>query len=213
MHSRHFLPALSLLAFCALSALTAPARAESPFATMRYEITFSDGWQSLPSLAGNDSTLALMYGYSMMGYCFLSAGPEGGDSLAASAQFDAFRKSFAGSDSVAKAAEGSATLGGRNFSMIEFKSTDSSETDTRFRYYSMTEGSLRFTAALIYDGNAGSVLVPDFETALGTLAFPGVPIRAWAAPSVPARVRFGRDILGRNLPGAARTAAFFPPAR
>jgi hypothetical protein len=210
MHSRHFLTAFSLLA---LSALAAPARAESPFATKRYEITFSDGWQPMPSLAGNDSTLTLMYGYSMMGYCFLSAGMEAEGGPAASAQLDAFRNSFAGSDSASKSAEGSATLGGRAFAMVEYASADSSAPDTRFRYYSMTEGPLSFTAALIYDGNAGSVLVPDFETALGTLGFPTVPVRAWAAPSAPVRSRIGHDILGRSLPGALRTAAFYRPAR
>lgn len=206
MHFRLLLPALSLLAS---AAFTAPARAESPFATKRYEISFSDGWQPMPSLAGNDSTLVLMYGYSMMGYCFLSAGAEGGSTPAVTAQLDAFRKSFGGSDSLAKSDEGSATLGGRTFAMLEFKSADSADTDTRFRYYSLTEGSAGFTAVLVYAGDAGSVLVPDFEAALGTLAFPGVPLRAWPAPSAPAGNRVGRDIRGRSLPGAFRTAVFY----
>jgi hypothetical protein len=208
MHSRIFLPALSLLA---LTAVSAPARADSPFATKRYEISFSDGWQAMPSLVGNDSTLALMYGYSMMGYGYLSAGWDG-DS-ATTAQIDAFRKAFAGSDSVVQVSDGSVIVGGRTYGMVEFKGGDSANADTRFRYYTTTEGSLRFTAALIYDLNGGSVLVPDFETALGTLSFASSSLRASARPSAPGRNPAIHDILGRFRPGAIRTAAFFPPVR
>jgi hypothetical protein len=153
-----------------------------------------------------------MYGYSMMGYCFLSAGKAGEGMPASSAQLDAFRKSFAGGDSLAKSDEGSVSLGGRTFAMTEYASADTAATDTRFRYYSMTEGYPGFTAALIYDVGAGSVLVPDFEAALGTLAFPVVPVRVRIAPPAPKAIRIGRDALGRSASRAIRTAAFFRPA-
>jgi hypothetical protein len=195
-----------------LAAIAAlPARAGSPYATKRYEIAFSDGWQPMPAMPGNDSTLALMYGYSMMGYCYLTDGMEGDP--ATSGRFDAFRTPFGGGDSLAKVAEETVNLGGRAFTMAEYASTDSANAETRFRYYATTDGSRSFAAALIYDINSGNTLVPDFETALGTLSFATTPIRAWSRRSGHGLKPAGTDILGRPNTGTVRTAAFLLPSR
>jgi hypothetical protein len=207
MTSRPSFPALFLLTLAA----ALPARADSTFATKRYEITLSDGWQPMASPTGNDSTLALMYGYSMMGYGYLTTGMEGDPATAA--RLDAFREPFAGSDSMAKVAVGSATLGGKTFAIVEFKSTDSANADIRFRYYTLTEGPQSFTAAFIYDVNSGIVLVPDFEAALATLSFATTPIRPWVRQIAPDRMPTGYDLLGRPVSGAIRMAAFRLPAR
>jgi hypothetical protein len=207
MNFRRIIPALLLLS---LAAITAPARADSPFTMKEYAITFSDGWQPAPSRTGNDSTLALIYGYSLTGYCFLTTG-NAGDS-ATSAQIDAFRISYADGDSLVTLAESTAVLGGKTFAMVEYQSADSANADTRLRYYSTTEDSLTVTAVLIFDGIARTTLVPDFETALGTLTFASTPIRAWAhRPFARGPSRSRADILGRSGRGATRMAAFLLP--
>ncbi len=198
------LPVLRFLVFTALAAL--PARADSPFAVAGYEISFSDGWQPLATLVPGDSNLTLAYGYSMMGYCSLTAGLEGDP--ATSSRLDAFRQAYGGSDSVAKVADSTLNLGGKTFSMVEYQGADSSTADIRFRYYAIAGGSDRFAVALVYDVNAASVLVPDLETALGTLSFAGTPIRAVALRKSPALVHPEHDILGRARARSAHTRLY-----
>jgi hypothetical protein len=205
MHSRSFRSALSVAA--AVAALALPARAEAPYATNRFQITFADGWQPAQSLAPGDSSLSLMYGFSMMGYCYLAAVPAG----QSDAGLEAYRKQYAGTDSLLKVADGNATLGGKSFAIVEYKSADTAYGDVRLRLYTTSAGDLAFASLLIYDVNSGGILVPEVEAALGTLSFGATPVRARLAPPLRVRTPFGRDALGRSRP-AAPTARFrLPP--
>lgn len=209
MHSRPFLKSLAILAAAASMAI--PARAESRYATNRFEITFGDGWQDQPSLVAGDSAVFLVYGYSMMGFCYMTASVA--DSPVSARDFENLRKQYAGADSVFKVAEGSDTLGGKAFSYAEYKNADSSNGDTRIRIYSTSEGSLRFQSLLVYDHSASGPLIPALDSALGTLTFTPAPVRAWSPNRAPALRPADHDILGRFRPLALRTAAFRLPER
>lgn len=200
---------LCLLAITSLATL--PARAETPFAVAGYEISFSDGWQPLASLVPGDSNLTLGYGYSMMGYCTLTAGLDGDP--ATSSRLDAFRQAYGGTDSVAKVADSALILGGKTFSMVEYRSADSATADIRFRYYAIEGGSDPFAVALVYDVNDVGVLVPDVETALGTLSFASTPIRTVALRKSTAPLRAELDILGRARARSAHTGLYRLPPR
>jgi hypothetical protein len=201
-------PAFLACAILAASAtLAVPARAESRFATSRFEITFGDGWQDQPSLVGNDSAVFLMYGYSMMGFCYMTA--SSADHPVSPGDFESFRKQYAGADSVIPVAEGSDTLGGKTFAYSEFKNADTSNGDVRIRLYSTSDGSLRFQSLLVYDYPVGTLLVSAVDSALGTLSFsPATPIRERPAPSRPALRAVDHDVLGRFRPLALRPALF-----
>jgi hypothetical protein len=209
MHSRAFLQSFAILAAAASMAI--PARAESSYSTSRFEITFGDGWQDQPSLVGSDSSVFLIYGYSMMGFCYMTASEA--DSPVSARDFENLRKQYAGADSMFKVAEGSETLGGKAFSFAEYKNADSSNGDTRIRIYTTSEGALRFQSLLVYDFSAGGPLIPALDSALGTLTFSPAPIRAGSPNRFQALPPADHDVLGRFRPMALRTAAFRLPER
>lgn len=209
MYRRPSLLAFSLLAAAVFMAL--PARAESRYATSRFEITFGDGWQDLPSPAAGDSAVTLMYGYSMMGFCYMTASVA--DHPITARDFDDFRKQYAGADSVLKVAEGSDTLGGRDFAYTEYKNADSSNGDIRIRIYSASNGTLRFNSVLAYDFSNGATLVTEMDSALATLTFSPASIPSWAPRPPTARVAADQDVLGRSLIFPARTVLFRLPSR
>lgn len=199
-----------LLASAAWAAL--PARADDTFTTTRFGITFSDGWQAMPTLAAGDSGLALMYAYSMMGYCYMAAASA--DHPVPAGELDAYRQQYAGGDSAVKAGEGTSALGGKDFGYVEYRSADTSNGDTRIRLYSTTQGGIRFDAVFIYDHNAADILVPEMEAALATLDLSATPIRA-RAPRGPLAWRpADHDVLGRARPVAAPAILYrLPPIR
>lgn len=215
MHRRLSLIILPILASAALAAV--PARAESRFSTSRFEITFADGWLEQPSLVAGDSGVSLMYGYSMMGFCYLTASLA--DHPLTAQDSEALRKQVGGADSVIEVAEGSDTLGGKTFSYAEYQNADTSNGDIRLRLYSTSSGTLRFNSILTYDHANGAILVAEMDSALATLAFPTAPIRPWAPRSASAQRAADHDVLGRSLPltlqaaWASRTPLFRPPER
>ncbi|MBW8886510.1 MAG: hypothetical protein JF616_02030 [Fibrobacteres bacterium] len=208
MHSRISSIACTILASAALFA--APARAESRFATNRFEITFGDGWQNQPSVGG-DSSVFLMYGYSMLGFCYMTAGS--GESPVSAGDFDNFRKQYAGADSVTKVAEGTDSLGGKAFAYSEFKNADTSNGDTRIRLYSTSDGSLRFQSLLVYEYPVGTLLVSAMDSALATLALSPTAIHALQARSPLVLRAADHDVLGRLRPLAMRPTSFRLPGR
>jgi hypothetical protein len=213
MLSRLSLLACSLFAAASLTAI--PSRAESRYSTNRFEITFGDGWQEQASLVeaspGGDSALSLMYGYSMLGYCFMSASLA--EQPVTDRDFETFRKQYAGADSVLQVAEGSDTLGGKAFSYVEYKNADSANGDIRIRLYSASEGPLRFQSMLVYDSGVGSNLVAEMDSALAGLTFSPTPIRSRLSRPPLAERPAEHDILGRFRPLAVRSVLLRMPER
>jgi hypothetical protein len=203
MHIRSSLIAYAILALAATLAVS--ARASSLYETNQFEITFGDGWQDQPSVVG-DSAVLLMYGYSMMGFCYMTASSAG--QPVSAGDFDSFRKQYAGADSVIKVAEGSDTLGGKAFTYSEFKNADSSNGDIRILRTSTSNGSLRFQALLVYEYPVGTLLVSAMDSALATLAFSPTPIRTRLSSAPPALRAADHDVLGRFRPLATRPTLF-----
>jgi len=209
MHFRFALIVCSILASAAITAI--PTHAESRYSTNRFEITFGDGWQEQPTLLGGDSAVSLMYSYSMMGFCYMTA--SAADHPLTAGDFDSLGKRYAGADSVLEVAKGSDSLGGKTFAYAEYMNADTSNGNTRIRLYSISDGSLQFQSLLVYNFPAGTPLISRLDSALSTLTFSPTPIRA-PLPRPPLAPRAAdHDILGRFRPLAPRSAMLRLPER
>jgi hypothetical protein len=145
----------------------------------------------------------------MLGICHLSATDP--DHSVAAPEIEGYLKPYAGNGTVAKTGEGTDSLGGRAFSYEEYKSTDSSAGDFRARFYATSLGRWRFAAILIYDAISSQSLVADLESALATLDFPAVAVRALPPGPRPADKAAIHDVLGRLRAVPVRTAQFRAP--
>jgi hypothetical protein len=207
MQSRAKTLFLSVLSLAAAAAL--PARAA--FSTARFEITFPAGWQPLtvPGMDLGDSVLSV-FNMELSAYSWMSVSIT--DHPLTAEELEAYRKAYAGSDSVTKVTDGSKTLGGMSFTFVEYKAVDTSDGEGYARIYYTSSGNQLFTCLLSYDPAAGAGAVTGLETALATLKLKGTPIRARAPRVSLARNPADHDILGRMRPLAARTVLFRLPA-
>lgn len=206
MQSRSLLTAFSVLSMAALASM--PARAAAPFTASRFSITFPTGWQMLPVTSGGDSLMAVL-NPTLLSYCYMTVTTT--DHPLTAQELEAYRETYAGSDSVTKVADGTKSLGGKTFTFVEYQSADTSSGPSRVRIYYTNSGTNLFTSVLIYDPAAGAGAVTDMESALATLSLSASPIHAWMARSRPAGQASIHDILGRSRPLSARTALYRLP--
>jgi hypothetical protein len=200
-----FLPFLSL----ALAAAAAPARAAT-IATSSFSLAVPAEWADSPFIDDSAATIGDTAGTS----CDLFT--QIADRPVTAQEIDSLRGEYTiPGDSLAKLSEGPRTLGGRPFTFVEYRDTDTSLGDSRVRFYFAFEGGLLFTAALEYANDPGSNAVTLLESALATLKLgSAAPVRAWTGlASRPLPPAAARDVLGRALPMRSCAAFFRLPAR
>jgi hypothetical protein len=199
------LATLSLAAFAAL-----PARANTLFATSRFQISFPDGWQPLIPVGPNDS-LMVLYSEASMASSWISVHTT--DHPMTAAEIDAYREVFTGTANSTKVSDGTKSLGGKSYTYFEYEADDTTDGRERTRIYYMASGSLLFAGSVSYELADASAAVADMEAALATLSLAGTPIRA-LAPSPFAGLRpADHDILGRARALSARTWLYRLPSR
>jgi len=206
MQSRKFLIALSVLCLAVLTSLSTAA--DTTFTNTRFSIRFPSAWQKVPFMAGGDSLLAV-YNDTNMAYCYMTSRIT--DHPLTAQELEAYRKAYAGADSVNKVTDGTKTLGGKSFSFVEYQSAVTANDSSRVRIYYTNVGSNLFTSILIYTPGSEAGAVADLETALATLSLSATPIRAWITRPQPAGRTAIHDILGRSRPLTARTALYRLP--
>jgi hypothetical protein len=205
MRIRSSLPFLSL----ALAVAAAPAGAAT-IATSSFSLTVPAEWADAPFTDDSAATIGDTAGTS----CDLFT--QIADGAVTAREIDSLRDEYTlPGDSLAKVAEGPRSLGGRSFTFVEYRDTDTSLGDSRVRFYFAFEGGLRFAAALEYVNDPGNKAVTLLESALATLKLgSAAPVRAPAAlasRSLPTAA--ARDVLGRSRAMRSRTAFFRLPAR
>jgi len=206
MQSRKILIALSFLYLAVLTSISTAA--DTTFTTSRFSISFPPAWQKVPFMAGGDSLLAV-FNDTNMAYCYMTASTT--DHPLTAQELEAYRKAYAGSDSVNKVADGTKTLGGKSFSFVEYQSTVTANDSSRVRIYYTNVGSNLFTSILIYTPGSEDGAVADLESALATLSLSASPIHAWIERPTSAGRAAIHDVLGRSRPLAARTALYRLP--
>jgi hypothetical protein len=202
----------ALSAAFALAAFAAfvPAQAAPLLVTTgKYSLTFQDGWQSFP--VGTGDSVKVVMQPTLEATCYMTASVQ--DHPLSAQEIAAYMALYGGADSVTQTASGTATLGGKSFNYVDFKSNDSADADTRVRFYYTVSGSLLFNAFVGYDVTKGTAPVTQVEAALATLTLNGGaalrPVAEWRRPAFRPAVH---DALGRFRPAAYRTPLFRLPA-
>jgi hypothetical protein len=207
MQSRKIALSLSILSLAVLTSV--PARAAAPYTTGRFSVTFPDGWQMINSQTGGDSVLAVL-NVTMMSYCYMTSTTT--DHPMTAQELEAALEAYAGSDSISKVTDGTKNIGGKSFTYVEYKTTDTTTAGpSRIRLYYSSNGTNLFTTVLIYDPDTGAGAVADLETALATLTLSAAPIRAWSMRPQPKWSPADHDVLGRSRPLTARTRLYRLP--
>jgi hypothetical protein len=208
MSATRFAPSLAAGAFALLAAIPVPA---TPVATSYFSLTFPDAWRLAPP--GPTEMPAVVLD-SALDVTALFTVTTSGHPLAF-ADLKAPAASFSHGDSVAKVSEDTVRIGGRKFLFAQYEGPGNAPNRLR-AYYDLYDSTHLFCAFLDYLAPQGEPDTSVFATALGTLRYPGEPVRlarpARARPGTrPDRARAGSDALGRPRARGAATPRMLPP--
>ncbi len=201
-------PLWTALAFAAATVL--PAAAQSLVTTTNFSLTFPAGWMQLTAGTESDSASAFLIN-TLTGSTAITMGlPHQG--LLTSKEMAQLMLTYGVTDSLSTTANGTKTLGGKEFTFLEFKKSGTSESNTvaRVRIYFLSQGNFLFEGLMSYDTDTVAGTLTEFEAALATLNIKAsAGLRAAIAPFRPAEAGARHDALGRSqrLPGT-RQASF-----
>ena len=200
------------LAFMALAGTHAHA-APLVISTPKFSITFPDGWASLayPGLPTNNNDSSQQIYDSTLGI-FAHLLVRTSDHPPTAQELALYLTLYGGGTGTEKTGDGTKTLGGKSFPWAEYKSTDTSDADTRVRFYYTVSGNTLFYGFMAYDIKDMTAAIASFEAGLATLNLP-VGIRTRLAVTARPDLRVATmDILGRARPLALRTPLFRAPS-
>ena len=200
---------LFALTAAALAMAALPARAAGTLvATSRYSLTFPEGW-TLFTITQSDS-FKFVINQELGATCYTASSIT--DHPVTAPEIAAAIRQYGQTDSVTKTTDGAKTLGGKEFSYIEYRNTDASDS-TRARFYYVSSGNLLFTAYTAYTaGGSGNTVVTQVEAALATLTLNANTALRRAGRGDAGSRPADHDLMGRLRPGAARMALFRLPS-